>query len=192
MTTVQRWHIEVLRVGGRALTVIPWDRNRAGCGGPDPQSGGYAMPPQLGFSYRGCHLRPMVSGAEGEGWIRLWRAESCTTTPVRGTVRGSGRWRLPRRVLRNYTKRNPDPHERREGPADFKMIVIPACDRRRASDRDGCSTAARSGQLHGETRTPGSFGRKHPAEHYYTRSIKLRAKIARGPKLTRRTTNTGR
>lgn len=95
-------------------------------------------------------------------------------------------------VLRNYTRRNPDPMSDAKGLRNFKMIVDPC--RVQAmkvhqiwTDAAGttCNDAGRA--FTHRTREGRNFysADRIQLNHYYTRSdAELRAKIARGPNLT--------
>jgi hypothetical protein len=92
-------------------------------------------------------------------------------------------------VLRNYTRRNPDPMSNIKGLRNFKMIVDPChvtALKVHMIEVDGSTDTCNDRGERFTTRE----GRFYSAEriqlnHYYTRSDEeLRAKIARGPNLT--------
>lgn len=95
-------------------------------------------------------------------------------------------------VLRNYTRRNPDPMSDAKGLRNFKMIVDPchvtAIKVHEIETRDGQATCNdRGARFTNRSRYGrGFYSADHiQLNHYYTRSdAELRAKIARGPNLT--------
>lgn len=95
-------------------------------------------------------------------------------------------------VVRNYTRRNPDPMSDAKGLRNFKMIVDPChvtAIRVHEIETDGGQTTCNDrGQpfTNASRGQPGFYSADHiQLNHYYTRSdAELRAKIARGPNLT--------
>ena len=95
-------------------------------------------------------------------------------------------------VLRNYTRRNPDPMGDARGLRNFKMIVDPAhvtAIKVHEVETDGSSDTCndRGQRFSGRGREGRGFyaADRIQLNHYYTRSdAELRAKIARGPNLT--------
>ncbi|MEH7829391.1 glycosyltransferase family 2 protein [Gemmobacter denitrificans] len=94
-------------------------------------------------------------------------------------------------VLRNYTRRNPDPMSDAKGLRNFKMIVDPcavtAIKVHEIETGGGITCNDRGAAFTHATRTQAQFYSADHIQlnHYYTRSdAELRAKIARGPNLT--------
>ena len=95
-------------------------------------------------------------------------------------------------VLRNYTRRNPDPMSDAKGLRNFKMIVDPchvtALKVHEIETDGGTTTCNDRGEAFTNSSREGTrfYSADHiQLNHYYTRSdAELRAKIARGPNLT--------
>lgn len=93
-------------------------------------------------------------------------------------------------VLRNYTRRNPDPMSDAKGLRNFKMIVDPchvtALKVHEIETGDGTCNDRGARFTQATRERPGFYSADHiQLNHYYTRSdAELKAKIARGPNLT--------
>ena len=194
--------IKVLRAeAGDALTVLPWDQKfRDGLRGTEihNQVLAYAHATRnFGGDFRWMSyldadefLVPRGDGLDQA----LAGLEGCRNISLPWHMFGrSGHMTAPEGgVLRNYTRRNPDPMSTVRGLRNFKMIVDPchvtALKVHQIETGGSTDTCNDRGQLF-TTRT-----RETPAfysadniqlNHYYTRSdAELRAKIARGPNLT--------
>ena len=194
--------IDALRgVLGAALTVIPWDQKfRDGLSGHEihNQVLAYAHATRnFGGGYRWmCYLDAdefLVPKGEGLD-AALAGLEGCRNISLPWHMFGrSGHITVPAGgVLRNYTRRNPDPMSGVKGLRNFKMIVDPChvtALKVHVIETDGSGDTCNDRGARFTTR--GREGRGFYAadriqlNHYYTRSdAELRAKIARGPNLT--------
>ena len=194
--------IDVLRAkAGTAMTVIPWHQKfRDGLRGTEihNQVLAYAHATRnFGGAYRWLSYLDadefLVPGGVGLDQA-LAGLEGCRNISLPWHMFGrSGHVEAPAGgVLRNYTRRNPDPMSAVRGLRNFKMIVDPChvtALRVHQIETDGSSDTCND---RGQRFT--ARGRESPAfyaaeniqlNHYYTRSdAELRAKIARGPNLT--------
>lgn len=194
---------EVLRSElGEALTLIPWDQKLR-----DAVRGLEIHNQVLAYAHAVRNFGPLfrwmtfidvdeflVPKGAGDLNEALAGLEGCDNISLPWHMFGrSGHIEAPEGgVLRNYTRRNPDPMSDARGLRNFKMIVDP-CKVRSIrvhqiwTDAAGttCNDAGR--RFTHRTRETRAFysAERIQLNHYYTRSdAELRAKIARGPNLT--------
>ncbi len=187
---------------GDTLTVIPWDQKlRDGRRGYEihNQVLAYAHAVRnFGGHYRWLSfidpdefLVPKQANSLPEALSQL---EGCPNISLPWHMFGrSGHVQAPEGgVLKNYTRRNPDPMSDAKGLRNFKMIVDPChvtAMKVHQIETDGrLDTCNDRGQRFSGTAREGRgfYSADHiQLNHYYTRSdAELRAKIARGPNLT--------
>ena len=188
-------------VCGEALTVIPWHQKfRDAASGHEihNQVLAYAHATRnFGGSYRWLSyldadefLVPKGAGLDEA----LAGLEGCVNISLPWHMFGrSGHMTAPEGgVLRNYTRRNPDPMSAVKGLRNFKMIVDPChvtALKVHVIETDGSADTCndRGEQFSNKGREGRGFysADRIQLNHYYTRSDEeLRAKIARGPNLT--------
>ena len=194
--------IPILRaVAGEAMTVLPWDQKfRDGLRGNEihNQVLAYAHATRnFGGDFRWMSyldadefLVPKGAGLDQA----LQGLAHCRNISLPWHMFGrSGHVSAPEGgVLRNYTRRNPDPMSAVKGLRNFKMIVDP-CHvtglKVHQIETDGATDTCndRGQRFTARTRDSPAFytAENIQLNHYYTRSdAELRAKIARGPNLT--------
>ncbi|MEO6299910.1 MAG: glycosyltransferase family 92 protein [Paracoccaceae bacterium] len=194
--------IAVLRqVVGDALTVVPWNQKfRDGLSGHEihNQVLAYAHATRnFGGAFRwmsyldadeflvpkGAGLNEALAGLEG-----------CRNISLPWHMFGrSGHMTVPEGgVVRNYTRRNPDPMSGVKGLRNFKMIVDPChvtAIKVHVVETDGssdtCNDQGTRFSSKGREKRGFYSANQIQLNHYYTRSdAELQAKIARGPNLT--------
>lgn len=194
---------EVLRAElGDSVSMIPWDQKLR-----DGRRGWEIHNQVLAYAHAtrnfGGHYRWMSYIDVDEFLVpkqadtlpaALAHLEGCTNISLPWHMFGrSGHVQAPAGgVLRNYTRRNPDPMSAARGLRNFKMIVDPChvtAIKVHQIETDGSTDTCndRGARFSAKARDWQAFYSADHIQlnHYYTRSDEeLRAKIARGPNLT--------